>query len=100
MSLDTEGCEFEILEAIKLDEYKIAMMTIEHNHEAVKRDKIRQYLAQFGYSYLGNKNDDFFYQYEHIQDLTHGIPDAFLDPREVGERVRDTYRIKEVVCNY
>jgi FkbM family methyltransferase len=100
MSLDTEGCEFEVLEAIKLDEYKIGTMTIEHNHEAAKRDKIRQFLGNFGYSYLGNKNDDFFYHYEHIQDLTHNIPDAFLDPREVGERVRDTYRIKDAVCNY
>jgi FkbM family methyltransferase len=97
MSLDTEGCEFEILEAIRLDEYKIAMMTIEHNHEEKKRDKVRVFLGKLGYQYLQNKNDDFFYHHEHLQTLTQG---AFADPGAVGEDVRDTYRIKEAVCNY
>ena len=61
MSLDTEGCGFEILEAIQLDEFKIATMTIEHNHEPTKRDKIRIFLANRGYPCAANKNDDFFF---------------------------------------
>jgi FkbM family methyltransferase len=100
MSLDTEGCEFEILEAIQLDEFKIATMTIEHNHEPIKRDKIRHLLANLGYSHAANKNDDFFYHWEHIEHLTGGVPEAFLDPREAADQVIKTYRIKEVVCNY
>jgi hypothetical protein len=60
MSLDVEGAEFEFLSQIDLREFQIATMSIEHNHDADKKLKIRNLLSSNGYEFLEHFNDDFF----------------------------------------
>lgn len=87
MSLDVEGCEFEILSAIDLKRYNILLMTIEHNHDAPKKERIRAYLAERGYGVVQNKNDDFFFKREGVR---YGN-----DPGALAELIDRTYPIRE-----
>lgn len=48
LSIDTEGSEFEILKAFNFDEYKIKVITCEHNFTS-NRDKIHNLLSSNGY---------------------------------------------------
>lgn len=48
LSIDTEGSEFEILNAFDFDAYKIKVITCEHNHTSM-RDKIYELLSSKGY---------------------------------------------------
>ena len=61
-------------------------MTIEHNHETERQQKIRNYLANFGYKALQNRNDDFFYRL----DVAYA-----RDPASVFTEVYATWQIKE-----
>lgn len=85
LSLDVEGCEFEILSAIDLDRYKILLMTIEHNHQELKKSRIREYVAARGYGVVQNKNDDFFFRLDGEYEL---------DPAEHAARVDREYRVR------
>ena len=38
LSIDTEGSEFEILEAFNFDSYLIKIITVEHNYNALRND--------------------------------------------------------------
>lgn len=49
LSLDTEGSEFEILNAFDYDAYKFRLITVEHAGETSKREKICQLLEENGY---------------------------------------------------
>jgi FkbM family methyltransferase len=49
MSIDTEGSELEVLRGLDLSRYNVQFMTIEHNLDSEKKDKIVSYLAPFGY---------------------------------------------------
>jgi FkbM family methyltransferase len=48
LSIDTEGSEFEILSNFDFNEYKIKVITCEHNHTPM-RTYIQQLLAVYGY---------------------------------------------------
>ncbi|HTI97847.1 MAG TPA: FkbM family methyltransferase, partial [Dongiaceae bacterium] len=72
LTLDVEGAEFDILQALDLKTYAIALMTIEHNHDTERQTTIRNYLAQFGYEVVQNRNDDFFYHRQHLARLLGG----------------------------
>lgn len=48
LSIDTEGSEYEILQAFDFDAYKIKIITCEHNYTPM-RDKIRDLLLSKGY---------------------------------------------------
>lgn len=67
LSLDVEGAEMEILQALDLTFYSIALMTVEHNHQLEHQRQIRAYLASFGYQVVQNRNDDFFFHPEYLQ---------------------------------
>ena len=47
-SLDTEGSEFAILKSFPFDEYKVRVLTVEHNGFPV-REQIRKFLEDRGY---------------------------------------------------
>ncbi len=49
LSIDTEGSEFEILNAFDFNQYKIKVITCEHNYSPM-RAKIEQLLLKNGYS--------------------------------------------------
>ena len=61
LSLDVEGAEFRILEAIDLDKYAFGYLAIEHNYQEPKRQQIRALLRSKGYLlFRENQQDDDF----------------------------------------
>jgi len=49
ISIDTEGSEYQILEAFNFDEYKFNCITIEHNEVTHVREQIKNILTKNGY---------------------------------------------------
>ena len=49
MNLDIEGAEFEVLRVFPFDKYKFNCISIEHNFETEKRNKIYKLLVMNGY---------------------------------------------------
>jgi FkbM family methyltransferase len=94
LSLDVEGAEYEVLSALDFRTYAIALMTVEHNHDLPRQDKIRAYLAQFGYEVVQNRNDDFFFHRAHLARLSSGSR-RIMDPMTVFQRVYRSYGINE-----
>ena len=54
ISIDTEGTEYEIIKELDLDKFYPEIITIEHNYDKEKRDKI--------YKILKNKNYDRYFK--------------------------------------
>jgi FkbM family methyltransferase len=48
LSVDTEGTEYEILQAFDFDAYDVRVLTVEHNHTE-KRELLHALLSQHGY---------------------------------------------------
>lgn len=92
MSLDVEGAELEVLKAIDLDQFNIALMSIEHNHNTEKKSNIRKHLAKFGYIPIEHRNDDFFYQPDLLKSVSGG---DFTQPESAQEKVINNYRLIE-----
>lgn len=58
MSLDTEGTELEILKGLDFNKYKIAYISVEHNHQPQRWD-IMDFLLKRGYKFSRwNRFDD------------------------------------------
>ena len=99
LSLDGEGGNFyEVLTAVDLRSYAIALMTIEHNHDLPRQQRIRAYLGQFGYEVVQHRNDDFFYHREHLLRLSNGSG-GIIDPVAVYARVCGRYGCREPGAN-
>jgi len=49
LSVDTEGSEFAILNALDFNAYCPKIITVEHNYNTMQRDEIRNHLASAGY---------------------------------------------------
>lgn len=92
LSLDVEGAEYDILTALDLHRYRIALMAIEHNHNQEHQKRIRDYLAGFGYEVVQNRNDDFFFHRAHLAELLADAPEV-PDPLAVFERVYAVFPI-------
>ena len=61
MSLDTEGCEFEILKNFDFEKYTFGLIDVEHNYCEPRRTEIKNLLLSKGYIYKGeNKWDDMY----------------------------------------
>lgn len=58
LSIDTEGSEFEILNAFNFDEYNIKVITVEHNHTP-QRELIYNLLTKYGYKRKYEKFSNF-----------------------------------------
>lgn len=93
LSLDTEGSECDILEAIDFAACKVALLTVEHNHHEENKARARGLLEPLGYRVLQNRNDDWFYHPAHLRRLTEaaGIPP--VDPEQVYRDLYDSYVI-------
>ncbi len=59
ISIDTEGSEFEILEHFPFDQWKIRLLTIEHNFTA-RRGEIRKLMELNGYYCTEQQWDDWY----------------------------------------
>ena len=91
MSLDVEGCELDVLEALDLSRYKFGLMTIEHGEVRERQSLIRNLLLPLGYEVLERFYDDWFYHPEHLS-LLAGEGGA-ADPIGVFEAVATNYPI-------
>lgn len=49
LSIDTEGSEYDILEAFSFKDYSFRIITVEHNYIELKRNKIKELLESNGY---------------------------------------------------
>jgi FkbM family methyltransferase len=49
LSIDTEGSEFDILQAVDFGRYRFRVITVEHNHQQQRRSAIRKLLTGHGY---------------------------------------------------
>ncbi len=61
LSIDTEGSEFEILQAFPFDKWRIRLLTIEHNYTARRAD-IRALMELHGYRCIEQQWDDWYYK--------------------------------------
>jgi FkbM family methyltransferase len=95
LSLDVEGAEYEVISALDLSSYAIALMTIEHNHNLPRQNRIRSYLAEFGYEVVQNRNDDFFFNREHLAKLSSDSK-TMIDPMTTFEQVYQSYVMPEL----
>ncbi len=91
LSLDVEGAEYDVLSALDLEKYSVALMAVEHNHDAPRQKQIRDYLARFGYEVVQNRNDDFFFHRGHLARLT----GKTVDPIAVFHRIYNSYPISD-----
>jgi len=58
LSIDTEGSEFEILEAFDFSQYSFGVIAVEHNYSAT-REKVRALLVSHGYRQVYPELSDF-----------------------------------------
>ncbi len=56
-SLDTEGSELTLLRSFPFDEYRVRVLTVEHNHTAV-REEIRAFLERSGFQRVASLGID------------------------------------------
>ena len=69
LSVDTEGSEFEVLLSINFNEWKVCLLTVEHGGNEEKREKVWDYLSQFGYKRYRVWFEDWFYHVDHLAEL-------------------------------
>ncbi len=92
MSLDVEGAEIDVLEAIDLDRYKIALLSIEHNHVNEKQEIIRKHLKRYDYQVASHYNDDFFFNMNYLQFIT---GNNFTHPLDAQQKVQKNHKLLE-----
>ncbi len=61
ISIDTEGSEFDILESFPFADWDVALLTVEHNFTARRKD-IRNLLEGHGYDCIEREWDDWFFR--------------------------------------
>jgi len=92
MSLDVEGAEFDVLKSLDLARFKVALLSVEHNHEEAKREAIRSHLSALNYNVISHYNDDLFFNVENLNVISGGV---FTDPILAHERVCATHKFLE-----
>ncbi|MCC7377398.1 MAG: FkbM family methyltransferase [Verrucomicrobiales bacterium] len=92
LTLDVEGAEMDVLSVLDLNRWRFGLMTIEHNHDRERQERIRAHLAGYGYEVVDNRNDDFFFHRDHLKML---LEDPGPDPVEVCRRVFESFPVAE-----
>ncbi len=96
MSLDTEGAELDIVSAIDFNTYEMGLITIEHNHDEVRKTGIREILVDmYNYEVLQVKNEDWFWKTSTISELTKIPVSQMISPGIVAQEVERLYGIRE-----
>lgn len=91
MSLDLEGAELDVLQAIDLETYQIAIMTIEHGENPQRQEALRAHLRPLGYKVLTRHYDDWFFHPEYVARLQ--LPGELFNPYAAYEHVRTHFVI-------
>jgi FkbM family methyltransferase len=91
MSLDVEGCELDVLEALDLNRYRFGLMTIEHGEIGERQMLMRNLLLPLGYQVLERFYDDWFYHPAYLSLLVG--EDGIADPVSVFQTVTATYQV-------
>jgi hypothetical protein len=73
LSLDTEGSEWEIIEAIDFARYGFGLITVEHNFVADRRAMIYARLKALGYCRLSVRFDDWYWHPLNLDRLNGGV---------------------------
>jgi len=69
ISIDTEGCEFEILKNFDFKKYTFGLIDVEHAYDNLKRTNIKNLLLSNGYVYKGNNKHDDMYMHNSVKHL-------------------------------
>jgi len=85
LSLDIEGGEYEVIKAIDLDYYQIAMMAIEHSSDDDRQKLMRDFLMPKGYQVIQRHQDDWFYHPKHLEQLQ--LPGQVFDAEKAFSNV-------------
>ena len=64
LTLDTEGSELIILNAVNFDKYKFGLIHLEHNYIEPRRTDMKNLLLSKGYKYVGENQWDDEFSYE------------------------------------
>ena len=91
LSLDAEGAEVAIIEAMDFYKFHFGLLSIEHNHDQFAKDTVRHIMAFHGYECCELRNDDLFFNVSVLHGLSHGRCE---DPRHVRERVFNSYNVE------
>ena len=91
MSLDIEGAELAVLEALDFSQYCFGLASVEHNFEQPKRDAIRSIFKRHGYEVCELRNDDLFYNIAVLHGLSGGQCEH---PEHMRNRVINSYVVK------
>ena len=73
LSLDTEGSEWEIVDAIDFARYGFGLITVEHNFVADRRALIYARLKALGYCRLSVRFDDWYWHPLNLDRLNGGV---------------------------
>lgn len=93
LSLDVEGCEMDVLQAIDFSYYQIALMTVEHSQVPERQAAVRDFLLPLGYVALERFYDDWFFHPGHLAQLQ--LPGEVFDPVAAFGVVEKLYTISE-----
>jgi FkbM family methyltransferase len=91
MSLDVEGCEIDVLNALDFSRYHIAMMTIEHNHDEGRKAAVRSLLEPLGYFVADRLNDDWIYHPDYLRAAMNGATPE--NPLKIYREIAESYLV-------
>ena len=89
LSLDVEGCELDVLQAIDFSFYQIAMITVEHSEVPERQKAIRSFLSPLGYKVIARHYDDWFFHPVYIQQIQ--LPGELFNPLAAFHTVRQDH---------
>ncbi len=92
LSLDVEGCEYDVITAIDFAYYQIAMITAEHSEVPERKELMRSFLMPLGYEVRERHYDDWFFHPAYIKQLQ--LPNQTFDPAQAFDKVRNDFTIK------
>jgi FkbM family methyltransferase len=92
LSLDVEGAEPVVLEALDFSRYKIGLLTVEHNHNVASQGRTRKRLSSLGYRHVEILNEDWWWNPRILEEFA-SINDVD-EPGDVALRVHAEYGVR------
>jgi FkbM family methyltransferase len=95
LSLDVEGAEYDVISSIDLNMWRIALCTIEHNHNLQNQAKVRGFMAEYGYEVIQVKNEDWFWHDTICSEIRGTASESSKSPGDIALIVAAAYGVKE-----